>query len=77
MENEILAILKELRPEFDYPASNDFVHDGLLDSFDLISLVSILEEKYHVFIDALEILPENFSSVEAISALVARSGNSA
>lgn len=67
---EIYVILKELRPEFDFTKSEDFVEDGFLDSFDIISLVSAIEEKYDVKIDGLDIVPENFCSVDAIIALI-------
>lgn len=74
MHEEILGMLNELRPEFDFTDSGDFVMDGLLDSFDIISLSSMLEEKYGVKIDGLDIVPENYSSVDAIIALVKKSG---
>ena len=74
MNEEILAILAELRPEFDFTESEDFVMDGFLDSFDIISLTSILEEKYKITIDGLDILPENFASVDSIIALIEKSG---
>jgi len=72
--NIIYEILAELRPEFDYRNSKDFIQDGLLDSFDIISLVSELEEKYDILIDALDIVPENFCSVEAIASMVRKNG---
>lgn len=71
---KIYAILEELRPEFDFKASSDFIEDGLLDSFDVISLVSEIEDSFDVLIDALDILPENFSSVEAIIAIIKKNG---
>ena len=74
MEKEILDILIELRPEFDYSDSEDFITDGLLDSFDIISLTSILEEKYNIKIDALDIVPESYSSVDSIIELIRKSG---
>ena len=46
MNDQIMSMLNELRPEFDFTDSDDFVMDGLLDSFDIISLVSMLEETY-------------------------------
>ena len=73
MGQDILAMLMELRPEFDFKDSDNFVMDGLLDSFDIISLISILEEKYDVKIDGLDIVPENFSSVESIENLIKKS----
>ena len=72
--NDILEMLAELKPEFNFEESSDFVMDGLLDSFDIISLTSMLEEKYNITVDGLDIVPENFCSVEAIVGLVKQSG---
>ena len=74
MIEQILGILSEIRPEFDFLDSDNFIIDGLLDSFDIISLISILEEKYSISIDGLDIVPENFFSVDAIMELVKKSG---
>ncbi len=70
----IFSILEELRPEFDFRTSKDFIEEGLLDSFDVISLVTELEDKFGVLIDALDIVPENFNSVQAISDIVKKNG---
>lgn len=71
---KIINILNDLRPEFDFTTSRDFITDGYLDSFDIVALVSALEENYGVIIDALDILPENFCSVEAITEVVKKNG---
>ncbi len=73
MKEAILEMLSELRPEFDFTASDDFVMDGMLDSFDIISLTSMIEERYDIKIDGLDIVPENYSSVESIEALINKS----
>ena len=73
MDN-IYTILNELHPEYDFHESTDYIEDGLLDSFDMIQLVSELEERYHITIDALDILPENICSADAIAALIRKSG---
>ena len=70
--NEIYELLKEVRPENDFENSSDFIEDALLDSFDIITLIDMLQEKYSILIDGLEIVPENFCSAEAIKALVDR-----
>lgn len=77
MNDIVLGMLAELRPEFDFTDSDDFIMDGLLDSFDIITLSSMLEEKYGIIIDGLDIVPENYSSVDAIIALVKKSGGKA
>lgn len=73
MKEKILSLLKDLQPSFDFETSNDFITDGYLDSFDLVQLVSDLETEYNIRISALDILPENFSSIDAIVALIERS----
>jgi acyl carrier protein len=71
---KIYKILADLRSEFDFHSSNNFFADGMLDSFDVISLVTVLEENFEILIDALDIIPENFSSVEAIANVVRKNG---
>lgn len=70
----ILQILSGLRPEFDFSVSRDFIDDGYLDSFDIVALVSELEETFHILIDGMDVLPENFCSVEAIAVTVRKNG---
>ena len=59
--NHILSMLAEIRPEFDYEESENFIEDGMLDSFDIISLINMVEEKYQsgltVWILCRKILP--------------------
>ena len=74
MMKDILDMLAELRPEFDFAESENYIEDGLLDSFDIVSLTSMLEEKYNITIDGLDIVPENFATAEAIAGLVRKSG---
>jgi len=71
---EIFQILTELRPELDFSTSENFIDDGYLDSFDVVALVSELEERFHILIDGLDVLPENFCSLEAIAATVRKNG---
>ena len=74
MKEEIKNILFEIRPEFDFEDSDNYIEDGMLDSFDIVTLVSMIEEKYDVNIDGLDIVPENFVSIEAIVELINKSG---
>ena len=71
---KILSMLEEIRPEHDFTQSEDFIEDGLLDSFDLISLIDMLEGEYHIVIDGLDVLPENFFFFFSIANLVKKSG---
>ncbi|MBR4774952.1 MAG: acyl carrier protein [Bacteroidales bacterium] len=75
MKEKIIEILTQLRPEFDFSQEGvDFIEEGMLDSFDIVALVSELDAAYGISIDGMDILPENFSSVEAIAALLRKNG---
>ena len=65
----IAQILNEIRPDADFSVSADFVKDSLLDSLDIIELVSALESAYSISIDGSDIIPENFINVESIERL--------
>ncbi|GBU26641.1 acyl carrier protein [Treponema sp. R8-4-B8] len=74
MKEQIFAILSELRPEFDFTQSANFIDEGMLDSFDVVTLVTTLDEKFGISISGTDILPENFESVEKIEALLKKNG---
>ncbi|MBD1262695.1 acyl carrier protein [Maribacter polysiphoniae] len=74
MKKKIIDFLTEIRPEFDFAASNNFIEEGMLDSFDIVSLVASLDEEYGISIDGTEILPENFSNVDSIYRLLINNG---
>lgn len=74
IEEQILGLLEEIRPECDFSKSDDFISEGMLDSFDVVQLVNSLDEAYGISIDGTEILPENFSSVSKIMALLNKNG---
>jgi acyl carrier protein len=67
-------ILKEIRPEFDFTASSEFIADGMLDSFDMVTLVSTLDKTYGISIQGTDIVPENFKNLGTIEALLRQCG---
>lgn len=74
MEEKVYSLLEEIRPEFDFRNSTDFVEDGYLDSFDVVTLVSEIEEAFDIVVDGLDVLPENFESVQSICELIRKNG---
>ena len=70
----IEEILKEIRPEFDFTASQDFVGDGMLDSYDIVTLVSDLDKAHGISIAGVDIVPENFQNVASIQKLLQKYG---
>jgi len=67
-------ILREIRPECDFTASSDFMADGMLDSFDMMTLVATLDKTYGISIQGTDIVPENFRNLETIGALLRQCG---
>ncbi|QYR10292.1 phosphopantetheine-binding protein [Prevotella sp. Rep29] len=74
MKEKIIEILTELRPEFDFTEKVDFIEEGMLDSFDVVSLVDELDSTYGISIDGVDVIPENFSSIESIENLLKKNG---
>ena len=70
MKDKIKEVLENIRPEFDFADSDNFLEDGLLDSFDLITLVSSLDETFGISIEGTEMTPENFQNISTIENLV-------
>jgi len=70
----VIEILTEIRPEFDFAASGDFIADGMLDSFDMVTLVSALDKNWGISIQGTDIVPENFQNLQTIEALLRKSG---
>lgn len=69
---ELLALLKSIKPEVNFEESNNLIEDEELDSFDIVAIVAALNEEYDIQIGAGDVIPENFNSVEAMYKLVQR-----
>jgi len=67
---KLLEILKGIRPDVDFENETALIDDGILDSFDVVSIISELDDAFDVQIRITELDPENFNSAEAIWKLV-------
>lgn len=75
MKDTILEILNDINPDIDYETETALVDDDLLDSFELVSLVSELNSSFDINITVVDFVPENFNSLSALTALVERLSN--
>ena len=66
----LLEILSSLHPDVDFETATDLVDDGILDSLDIVTLVTEIHAEFDVAIPAEEIVPENFNSAEALMSLI-------
>jgi acyl carrier protein len=73
---ELLRIMSEIRPDVDFAASTRLIDDDILDSFDIISIVSEVNDAFGIEINVNDLLPENFNSAEALYALIQKLQNS-
>lgn len=72
MKERVLEIVSEIRPDIDFESVQNLIDDGHLDSFDIVSIISELNDEYNITIRVTELKPENFNSVEAMVELVTR-----
>ena len=68
--NELMEILEELRPDVDFENETGLIANGILDSFDIVSLVAELNDAFDIEIKPSHLIPENFNSAEAMLELI-------
>ena len=66
------ALLQELHEDVDYESEEALVDDKVLDSFDLVTLVTELNETFDVEVTARDFVAENFNSLELLTNMIER-----
>lgn len=72
MKEKVLEVLNSIRPDVDFEAETALIDDSILESFDVIQIVTTLMDEFNIYIDADDIEPENLNDLDAICALVAQ-----
>ena len=67
---ELLNILKERHDDVDFETEEGLVDEGILDSLDIVTLITEINDAFDISIPAEEIIPENFNSAAAIWSLI-------
>ena len=70
MKKQIIEILSEICPGIDFETETALIDDGLIDSLDIVAVVTELMEAFDVELGDDDLTPENFNSVEAIEELI-------
>lgn len=70
MMERIIELLTEIKEDIDYENEKNLIDDELLDSFDILQLISALDDEFDISIPAAMIVPDNFNSVEALWEMV-------
>ena len=72
IKEELLEILEDLHPDIDFESEDSLIDDKLLDSFDVVTLVTELDSAFDVEIPAADMVPENFNSLDAMVEMIER-----
>lgn len=68
--DELLKILSNVRPDVDFESETELVDDGILDSMDIVSIISEIDDAFDVQIRITELDPDNFNSAENLWTLI-------
>ena len=70
--DELLELLEDIKPTVDFRTCTGLIDDGYLDSFDILSIVSELNDAFGIEISPVDIIPEHFNSAQALWNMVER-----
>ncbi|HCK88682.1 MAG TPA: acyl carrier protein [Erysipelotrichaceae bacterium] len=69
---ELLEVLNDIKDDVDYETCTTLIDDEIYDSFDILQLISSLNDTFDISIPASEIIPDNFNSAESLWKMVQR-----
>ena len=68
----VIEMLEDIQEDIDYETTTTLIDDHMLNSFDILAIVSAVDDEFDVAIPAKDIVPENFNSAAALTALIER-----
>ena len=69
---ELISILNEIKPGVDWKNETDLIGSHILDSLKIVQLVGELNDEFDIEITPIDIVPENFKTVNAIYEMIKR-----
>lgn len=72
MKEQLLALLEDIRPDVDFENEKKLIDDGILDSFDIISIAQEINDTFDVEIHVEDLEPDNFNTVDAMIELIGK-----
>ena len=70
--DELIDILSEIKPDVDFETCDTLIDDEMLDSFDIVTIVGELNDAFDIEITPVDIVPENFKTVQTIYDMIQR-----
>lgn len=68
--DKLVKILKDINPDLDYEKETALVDDGLFDSLEVMTIVTEIDDRFHVEINPDDVVAEKFNSLESILGLI-------
>lgn len=72
---KLLEILESIKPGVDFKNSKNMIEEGLIDSFDIVTIVAKINEEFDIEFSVSEVVPENFATVETLYKTIERIKN--
>ncbi len=69
---ELLRIMSEVRPDIDFENETHLIDNEMLDSLDIVAIVTDVNDEFDVEINVNDLLPENFNSAKALYELITK-----
>ena len=70
MKEQLMELPEEIRPDVDWEGEKQLITDGVLDSFDIVSMVTAMNDEFDIEIEVGNLVPDNFNSIEGMMALI-------
>ena len=69
---ELLRIMSEVRPDIDFENETALIDNEMLDSLDIVAIVTDVNDEFDIQINVNDLLPENFNSAKALYELITK-----
>ncbi len=70
MREKLITIIESIRPELLLEKKQNWIEEGMLDSFDIINLIGKIQEEFEIEIDPIYFEPDNFGNVDQILSML-------
>lgn len=70
MANRLYEILEQVRPDVDFHHTLNLATDGYIDSFDIVTIINLIESEFNVEVPVEKMVPESFDSVEGMIEMI-------
>ena len=70
--DDVIEVLEDVKEDVDYENEDALVDGHVWDSFDILAVISALNDEFDISIPAKDIVPDNFNSAQGLHAMVCR-----